>query len=1080
MEKSLQSFDVCVVCALPEEARAFLEITQQQCQVVFEKHISSLYKYDYRFAAIKNDKGEPLNLHISWLPRYGPQEMTLHLSRVLEECQPRIAIMTGICAGDAQQAQLGDLVVAERTFTYDNGKFTLDEQGRSVHRYDTMTYQLDANILQFLGLFDDWKLLVAHLKRPPTSPERRKRRTVACHIKAMASGSAVRSDNPFEDVRAPVRGTVAIDMEGAAFGLVMSRHPLIRWLVVKGVCDYADRDKTDVYHNYSACASALYALSFIRAYVINERLPRPDGPSPSSRVGPPRVWNIPHTRNPHFTGRDDLLDWLHQHLTPTGQSDSATTRRAALAQPLAIKGLGGVGKTQIAVEYAYRSRDLGRYTHTLWVNAASEGTLITSFTALAELLPEFPAKDETDQSKLVKEIKRWLEQCEQHWLLIFDNADDDPSIIEPYLPRSSNGSILLTTRAHAIGSLAATTVEVETMGFLEGTQLLLRRAGFEHASEEEVNRAGDIVVVLDHFPLALDQAGAYIEETQCSFENYRDLYQTHRQKLLARRGKQTTNYPDSVATTWSLSFQKVEQANPAAAELLRLCAFLAPDKLPEELIRDGAAYWTPELKHTSADLYTFNQMIEELLKFSLVKRLVKDRTLSIHRLVQEVQKDRMEPETQHQWAERAVRAINAVFPDKPQDIATWPLCLRYLDQVQACHELIEHYGLVFVEAASILNRAGLYLDDQALYAIAEPLYQRALAIREQQLGATHPQTATSLNNLAILYKNQGKYEEAEPLLKRALAVREEQLGVSHPSTAISLNNLAFLYYSQGKYEEAEPLYLRTLAINEQQLGASHPHTATSLDNLATLYTSQGKYSKAEQLYQRALAIREQQLGATHPQTATNLDNLAHLYQVQGKYEEAEPLLKRALAISEEQLGATHPDTAASLNNLATLYDSQGKYEEAEPLLKRALAISEQQLGARHPSTATSCNNLAGLYESQGKYEEAEPLLKRALAIREEQLGAMHPDTAISLNSLAFLYYSQGKYEEAEPLLKRALAISEQQLGTTHSQTQQMLNNYLMLLAKIHTGGDLEALLHLLAQTELGYNKDERNTEETSS
>jgi nucleoside phosphorylase len=306
MENHAQSFDVCIVCALPEEARAFLDVVRQQYEGAIEERSSPRYHYSYRFATIKNDKDETLNLHVSWLPRYGPPEMTLHLSHVLEECQPRIAIMTGICAGDAQRVHLGDLVVAERTFTYDNGKFTLDEHGRSVHLHDTMTYQLDANILQFLRLFDDWKPLVARLKRSPYPLEQRKRRKIACHIKAMASGSAVRADHPFKDVQAPVRGAVAIDMEGAAFGLIMSRHPLIPWLVVKGVCDYADQDKNNTYHDYAACASSLYALSFIRAYVTNERLPRPDGPSPSSGAGPSGVWKVPHARNPHFTGKKEL------------------------------------------------------------------------------------------------------------------------------------------------------------------------------------------------------------------------------------------------------------------------------------------------------------------------------------------------------------------------------------------------------------------------------------------------------------------------------------------------------------------------------------------------------------------------------------------------------------------------------------------------------------------------------------------------------------------------------------------------------------------------------------------------------
>jgi nucleoside phosphorylase len=208
-----------------------------------EDHTSPHYGYNYRSMTLRNTKDETLSLHISWLPRYGPQEMTLHLERVLSECRPRIAIMTGICAGDSQQVQLGDLVVAERTFTYDNGKFILDKQGRSVHLHDTMTYQLDANILQFLGLFDEWRPLVESLQRPALEQHE-----VVCHLKPMASGSAVRADRPFKDIRVPVRGTAAIDMEGAAFGLVMSRHPLIRWLIVKGVCDYADQEKNDDYH----------------------------------------------------------------------------------------------------------------------------------------------------------------------------------------------------------------------------------------------------------------------------------------------------------------------------------------------------------------------------------------------------------------------------------------------------------------------------------------------------------------------------------------------------------------------------------------------------------------------------------------------------------------------------------------------------------------------------------------------------------------------------------------------------------------------------------------------------------------
>jgi tetratricopeptide (TPR) repeat protein/nucleoside phosphorylase len=1086
MEEHIRSFDVCVVCALSEEVRAFLEVVRSQGESVLEEGKSPGYHYSYRFATIKNNKDEPLNLHISWLPRYGPQEMALHLSHVLEECQPRIALMTGICAGDSKQAHLGDLVVAERTFTYDSGKFTRDERGRRVHLHDTLTYQLDANILQFLWLFDEWKPLVAELERPPSPPGQR---DTTCHIKAMASGSAVRADHPFEDVQVPVRGTVAIDMEGAAFGMVMSRNPLTPWLVVKGVCDYADQQKNDAYHDYAARASALYALSFIRAYVTNERFPSQDGRRAVSRDGPPGVWNVPYLRNPHFTGRDELLDQLTQRLAPETRGPGSTARRAALTQPQAIKGLGGIGKTQIAVEYAYRSHDLDRYAHTLWVNAESEGALLINFITLADLLPSFQEKGEKDQRKLVEAIKRWLEQCPDPWLLIFDNADD-VTLVTDYLPKQGLGSILLTTRTHAVGSLA-TSIEVETMGLIEGTHLLLRRAQrLENASDEEINRAGDIVVALDHFPLALDQAGAYLEETQCSLGDYLEVYQNHRKTLLALRGKQAVDYPDSVATTWSLSFQKVQQADPAAAELLQLCAFLAPDRIPEELIKDGAGYWPLSLQQAAKDLLAFQQMIGELLKFSLVKRLAEEHMLSIHTLVQAVQVDMMEPERRPQWAERVVRAVNEVFPRKPKDVGVWQECRRYLSQAQACDALIKQYMLPLIEGADLLHRVGFYLAEQALYDRAEPLYQHSLSIYERQRGPDHPLVASTLNNLALLYREEGKYEEAKIYLDRSLGIREQRLsdlaqsygdtaqslsnkasvyqrqgnyaeaeslykkalgfnqlvyGQDHSEVATVMNNLAGLYELQGRYPEAEPLYRQALSIWKRQSEPDPLLVATSLNNLAGLSQREGKYREAESLYEQALTIREQHLEPDHPDKAQTLSNLATAYLHQGKYAEAGPLLERSLSIYEQRLGPRHPDTATAMNNLAACYRAQEKPAEAESLYVRTLIIREQELGAGHPLTAECLSNLASLYRDQGKYEEAEPLFKRALSIYEQQLEPEHPITAALLNNLALLYYYQGRYEEAEPLYLRALKIQERVLGARHPSTQNTRTNYNALL-----------------------------------
>ena len=330
-------------------------------------------------------------------------------------------------------------------------------------------------------------------------------------------------------------------------------------------------------------------------------------------------------------------------------------------------------------------------------------------------------------------------------------------------------------------------------------------------------------------------------------------------------------------------------------------------------------------------------------------------------------------------------------------------------------------------------------------AYAQGRYQDAVErfSKMHELSADDPEI---LNWQGLSLHAAGKYTEAEPLYRRALAINEKQLGPEHPDVAISLNNLAGLFHAQGKYAEAEPLYRRALAINEKQLGPEHPSIATSLNNLAELLRAQGKHAETESLLRRALEIREKQLGAEHPFVASSLNNLAELLRAQGEYTEAEPLFRRALMIVEKQLGPEHPDVAMSLNNLATLFHAQGKYADAEALYLRALEIWEKQLGPEHPSVAMSLNNLALLLDAQGKYAEAEPLLRRALEIREKQLGPEYPDVVMSLNNLAGLLRTKGKYGEAEPLLRSALEIWEKQLGPKHPDTK-MARQHLAILQK---------------------------------
>lgn len=741
-----------------------------------------------------------------------------------------------------------------------------------------------------------------------------------------------------------------------------------------------------------------------------------------------QIWNVPFNRNPYFTGREDLLNHLHSLL---GTDKTATPVQA-------ISGLGGIGKTQIAMEYAYRHRDA--YCAILWIRA-TRNTFLSDFAMLAEPL-DLPEKDEQNQNMAVTAVKQWL-RTHDGWLLILDDVED-LSMVREFLPTGGTGHMLLTTRAYATGAVA-TPVEIEKMNLEESTQLLLRRARIittdvtlDQVAEPERSKAKTIVEIMDGLPLALDQTGAYIEETGCGLSRYLDLYQEHSTELLKRRSALSPEYPHTVATTWSLSFQQIERDDPAASDLLRLCAFLAPEAIPEEILTEGAKALSPVLKSVASKPLELNKAMETLYKFSLVRRNADTGTLVIHRLVQMVIKDRMNKKTRHQWARRAVRAVGYAFP--AARFSNWKRCQRLLPHVYQCSALIEQDEIAFAEAALLLNQSGWYLLERGLYDRAEPFLQQALAIFEKVSGPEHPYAGATLNHLARLYWSKGEYDRAEPLLQRALAIFEKAVGPETPEASMTLNNLARLYYLKGDYFQALPLFQRCLAIDEKTLGLEHRETTTVLDNLAQVYKALDRYSKeAEALFLQALSLKEKVLGLGDPSTATTLENLAYLYYLQGRNTQAEPLFLRALSIKDRELGPDHPESAAILNKLALLYETQGRDAEAETLFLRALAINEEWLGPEHPDTSIYLGNLAHFYSSHGQEAQAEGLFLRTLNIQEKHLGSEHL-LAITLDRLAHLYLSQGRDAEAEPLFLRSLALNEQVFGPDSASIANALNS----------------------------------------
>ncbi|HUW64047.1 MAG TPA: FxSxx-COOH system tetratricopeptide repeat protein, partial [Spirochaetia bacterium] len=606
----------------------------------------------------------------------------------------------------------------------------------------------------------------------------------------------------------------------------------------------------------------------------------------------PPVWNVPHFRNPNFTGRKALLRKLRTTLV--------SGRHAAHIR--AIAGLGGVGKSQVALEYAYRhTRD---YDVVWWIRAEEPATLAIDYAQLATKLGLL-AKD-LPQSDHIAAVRAWLGQ-NGGWLLIFDNADS-PEEIRPYMPQGGTGHILVTSRNPNWKEIAFV-MPVEIWEREESVKFLCRRT-----EQTDKVMASDLAKELGDLPLALEQAAAYVEAAGVTLAQYLNLFRHYHLELM-KRNRPPAGYKATVTTTWKITFEQVQEASPAGADLLRLCSFLAPDDIPKEFLTNGREWLPKPLRFAVANPLKYNQILADLRRYSLIN--LNQEVLSLHRLVQAVQRDELTDKQREYWSQITLRFINELIHRGQDDMRVWPKYFRLLPHAL---EATKHC--------------------------------------EEHLEPQHPDMINSFSNLARLYYELGNYQQAESLLHRVLAVKEKLLGPDNPDIATNLNNLALLYTNQGKYEAAEPLYQRALFITETALGPNHRNVGVALNNLALLYDIQGKYVAAGPLYHRALVNSERALGPNHPDIAITLNNLAGLHESQGNYELNELLYQRALLITEKSLGPDHPTVAATLNNLAGLYTSQGKYEDAEPLYQRALAIIEKALGPEHPSVAITLNNLA--------------------------------------------------------------------------------------------------------------------------
>jgi tetratricopeptide (TPR) repeat protein/MinD-like ATPase involved in chromosome partitioning or flagellar assembly len=731
--------------------------------------------------------------------------------------------------------------------------------------------------------------------------------------------------------------------------------------------------------------------------------------------------HMPLSRNPLFVGRTDALVQLAAAL----RGDAAEIGRIA-----AITGMGGIGKTQLAVEFVHRyGQFFAGGCH--WCSFDDRDGVPAQIAACGGVgalnVPGFDDLRLDDQVQLVEQA--WRQPLPR--LLVFDNCEDE-TLLQRWLPTTGGSRVLVTSRRAAWD--AALGVRVLALDALPRVESIALLGQFRPDLAADDPDLAQIAAELGDLPLALYLAGrylgmyrddlapaAYLAEVQAALLEHPSL-------IGEDQAITPTKHSVHVRRTISLSYDRLDAVEPVdalARALLARAACFAPDvPIPRALL---------EATVEAVDARQVRRALRRLSNLGLLEREGVT-ALRLHRLVAAFVRRDADDDTAQLMAEQALL-------DMAEALDQDGLRAQLLELQPHLHQMIAHALVLDDEpAATRCTRLAYRLNRIGDYASARALYKRALAIREQVLGPEHPDTVTTMNNLAGLLQSQGDYAAARVLYVRALAIREVALGPRHATTATSLNNLAELLRSQGDYAAARPLLERALVIRERALGPQHPDTAQSLNNLAALLKDQGDYAAARPLYARALAIREAALGPQHPDTAQSLNNLAGLLQVLGEYAAARQLLERALAVREAALGPQHPDTAASLNNLAALLQTQREYAGARPLYERALTIWERAVGPEHPEMARTLNNLAALLAAEREYAQAQLLCERALDICERRLGRGHPDTARSISNLGSLLHLQGKYAVARSYLEESLAIREQALGAEHPDTAGALAN----------------------------------------
>ncbi|KAK5652950.1 hypothetical protein OQA88_9429 [Cercophora sp. LCS_1] len=795
---------------------------------------------------------------------------------------------------------------------------------------------------------------------------------------------------------------------------------------------------------------------------------------------PPKPFaTIPFSRDPDFVDRGDILEQIDR-------------RCSEPAARIALVGLGGVGKSQLAIEFAHRvaERQPGRWI--VWVHAGTQARIEEGFRTIADAV-KLPGRNQP-KADIPQLVYSWLSnERNGRWVMILDSADDrdvfdsttssdirDGRPMATYLPQSRNGSIIVTTRnkdlAFRLTGRPQNMIEVGPMTQTDALLLLQKKLG----SLSDPDVAADLVQALDLVPLAISQAAAYIQARapRSSPEKYLAEFRANEGKramLLEydagdlRRDGGASN---TILTTWQISFKYIQSKRPSAADLLSLMSFFDRQGIPEWVLKSsGIAKNTMQARAVAGDGESddsssatdddtddgaddinggFEDDVAMLRDYCLITTDDTGAEFEMHGLVQLSTRRWLKASGQQDRFKRQyIERIAASFPTGEYE--NWAKCRGLFAHVQVALGYRPSEDTVEIWA-TLLHNGGWYAWSQGRYEVAQQMVVKARKVREKKLGMEDVATLATASIFALVQKDRGQWEEAEKLFVQVMETSKTKLGANHPDTLTSMANLASTYRNQGRWEEAEKLEVQVMETSKTKLGADHPSTLTSMANLASTYRNQGRWEEAEKLevqdrWEEAeklevqvMETRKTKLGANHPDTLTSMANLASTYRNQGRWEEAEKLFVQVMETRKTKLGANHPSTLTSMANLASTYRNQGRWEEAEKLEVQVMETSKTKLGADHPDTLTSMANLASTLWNQGRWEEAEKLFVQVMETFKTKLGADHPSTLTSMANLASTLWNQDRWEEAEKLFVQVMETRKTKLGANHPDTLTSMAN----------------------------------------